>query len=252
MLRWIQGKTRKDRIRNEVQERCDGQQADHHVCRPETPFVVWPCYEKRRRECCKACNNDDGGREETSRKAQTEVDGPSAERSETTPGAKTIKKNTNSTQNKSQTHPAKQYKVTSFLSTDCELSTETCSKNVYSLGPSSIRSSHRTEKDGERQSWRSTPDRDKIGKGTQVCMILCINILHLTYCTKNIELKLPQQLLAINCNYYYNKNNVTASWQGTNTNCQQRRTRNLTHNRHDGRRMNKGGFRYLTTVRGRN
>ena len=49
--------------------------------------------------------------------------------------AKTIKKNTNSTQNKSQTHRAKQYEVTSFLSTDCELSTETCSKNVYSLGP---------------------------------------------------------------------------------------------------------------------
>ena len=54
-----------------------------------------------------------------------------------TPGAKTIKKNTNSTQNKSQTHRAKQYEVTSFLSTDCELSTETCSKNVYSLGPRS-------------------------------------------------------------------------------------------------------------------
>ena len=52
-----------------------------------------------------------------------------------TPGAKTIKKNTNSTQNKSETHLAKQYEVTSFLSTDCELSTETCSKNVYSLGP---------------------------------------------------------------------------------------------------------------------
>ena len=50
-------------------------------------------------------------------------------------GAKTIKKNTNSTQNKSETHCAKQYEVTSFLSTDCELSTETCSKNVYSLGP---------------------------------------------------------------------------------------------------------------------
>ena len=49
-------------------------------------------------------------------------------------GAKTIKKNTNSTQNKSQTHRAKQYEVMSFLSTDCELSTETCSKNVYSLG----------------------------------------------------------------------------------------------------------------------
>ena len=51
------------------------------------------------------------------------------------PGAKTIKKNTNSTQNKSETHHAKQYEVKSFLSTDCELSTETCSKNVYSLGP---------------------------------------------------------------------------------------------------------------------
>ena len=45
------------------------------------------------------------------------------------------KENTNSTQNKSQTHRAKQYEVTSFLSTDCELSTETCSKNVYSLVP---------------------------------------------------------------------------------------------------------------------
>ena len=52
-----------------------------------------------------------------------------------TSGAKTIKKNTNSTQNRSQTHRAKQYEVTSFLSTDCKLSTETCSKNVYSLGP---------------------------------------------------------------------------------------------------------------------
>ena len=52
------------------------------------------------------------------------------------PGAKTIKKNTNSTQSKSQTHRAKQYEVTSFLSTDCELSIETCSKNVY-LGPKS-------------------------------------------------------------------------------------------------------------------
>ena len=49
-------------------------------------------------------------------------------------GAKTIKKNTNSTQNKSETRRAKQYEVTSFQSTDCELSTETCSKNVYSGG----------------------------------------------------------------------------------------------------------------------
>ena len=53
-------------------------------------------------------------------------------------GANTIKKNTNSTQNKSQTHRAKQYEVMSFLSTDCELSTETCSKNVYSLGPRTL------------------------------------------------------------------------------------------------------------------
>ena len=52
------------------------------------------------------------------------------------------KKNTNSTQNKSQTHRAEQYEVTSFLSTDCELSTETCSKNVYSLGPRSSSCCH--------------------------------------------------------------------------------------------------------------
>ena len=45
------------------------------------------------------------------------------------------RKTQNSTQDKSQTHRAKQYEVTSFLSTDYELSTETCSKNVYSLGP---------------------------------------------------------------------------------------------------------------------
>ena len=62
--------------------------------------------------------------------------------SELTVGAKTIKKNTNSTQNKSQTHRAKQYEVTSFLSTDCELSTKTCSKNVYSLGPWSTHLEH--------------------------------------------------------------------------------------------------------------
>ncbi len=67
-----------------VQERCNGQ-ANHHICHPETPFVVWPCDEKRRNERCKACNNDEGGREETSRKAQTEVDGLNAERFETTP-----------------------------------------------------------------------------------------------------------------------------------------------------------------------
>ena len=41
--------------------------------------------EERRTERCKASNNNEGGREETSRKAQTEVDGPSAERFETPP-----------------------------------------------------------------------------------------------------------------------------------------------------------------------
>ena len=51
---------------------------------PRKPFVVWPCDEKRRNERSKTCNNDEDGREETSWKAQTEVDGPSAERSETT------------------------------------------------------------------------------------------------------------------------------------------------------------------------
>ena len=66
---------------------------------------------KRRHERCKASNNDEGGREETLRKAQTAVDGQSVERFET--------------------------------------------------------SSHRTEKHGEMQSWRSTPDRDRIGKGEQ-------------------------------------------------------------------------------------
>ena len=60
----------------------------------------------------------------------------------TYPGAKTIKKNTNSTQNKSQTHNARAYKVTSFLGTDCELSTETCSRFVYSLGPWTILPKH--------------------------------------------------------------------------------------------------------------
>ena len=51
------------------------------------------------------------------------------------PGAKAIKKNTNSTQNKFQTHRAKQYEVTSFLSTDCELSTRHARKTFIVLAP---------------------------------------------------------------------------------------------------------------------
>ena len=84
------------------------------TCHPETPFVVWPCDEERRHECCKACNNDEGGREETSRKAQTEVDGQSVE-------------------------------------------------HLHQLEPKLAQN----KKYGETQSWRSTPDRDKIGKGEQ-------------------------------------------------------------------------------------
>ena len=48
------------------------------ICHPETTFVVWPCNEKRRQVCCKGNNNDEGVREETSRKANIEMDGHSA------------------------------------------------------------------------------------------------------------------------------------------------------------------------------
>ena len=49
-------------------------------------------------------------------------------------GAKIIKKNTKLDSKQTSTYRVKQYKVTSFLSTDCELSTNPCSKNVYNLG----------------------------------------------------------------------------------------------------------------------
>ena len=42
--------------------------------------LSWHGHVMRRHECYKPSNNDEDGREETSRKAQTEVDGPSAER----------------------------------------------------------------------------------------------------------------------------------------------------------------------------
>ena len=70
--------------KKKVKERCHGQ-ANHHICNPETQFVVWPRDEKRIHERCKASNNNEGGRKGTLRKAQTEVDGQSAERFETTP-----------------------------------------------------------------------------------------------------------------------------------------------------------------------
>ena len=76
------------------------------------------------------------------------------------------KKNTNSTQNKSQTHRAKQYEVMSFLSTDCELSTDTCSKNVYSLGPRSLFLSPIDRDDRD-----STVILDAVGESLFLCRI---------------------------------------------------------------------------------
>ena len=76
-----------------------------------------------------------------------------------TSGGKTIKKN--STQNKSQTQRARAYKVTSFLSTDCELSTKTCSKNVYSPSPGTMRLALCT-KIGMRNHARSATSRQHL------------------------------------------------------------------------------------------
>ena len=58
------------------------------MAKPITTYVTpnrlsW--YGHRRHTYCKGSNDDEGGREETSRKAQTEVDGQRAERFETTP-----------------------------------------------------------------------------------------------------------------------------------------------------------------------
>ena len=51
------------------------------------------------------------------------------------PGPKIIKKNTNSTPNKSQTQRARAYKVTSFLSTDCALAPRHVRDLLIVLGP---------------------------------------------------------------------------------------------------------------------
>ena len=86
MLRWIQGKTRKDRIgkKSSVAMQWSRQSPHRPICHPETHFVLLPCDEKRIHERCKESNNNECGREETSRNAQTKVDGQSAERFETT------------------------------------------------------------------------------------------------------------------------------------------------------------------------
>ncbi len=82
MFRWVQSNTRKGRLRKFRSDEMV-KPITTYICHPETTFVVWPCDEKRKHKRCKACNNNEGGREETLRKPQTEVDGPSAERSET-------------------------------------------------------------------------------------------------------------------------------------------------------------------------
>ena len=45
------------------QERCNCQTNHHIYDHPETPFVVGPYNEKRIHECCKASNDDEGGRD---------------------------------------------------------------------------------------------------------------------------------------------------------------------------------------------
>ena len=83
------------------------------------------------------------------------------------PWGQDYKKKKNSTQSKSQTHNARAYKVTSFLSTDCELSTETCSRFVYSLGPLSI--------------WRSL-NRLRVQKGRCRAMMKMWKLSHTDVC----------------------------------------------------------------------
>ena len=118
------------------------------------------------------------------------------------PGAKTIKKNTNSTQNKRQTYRAKQYEVTSFLSTECELSTETCSKNVYSLGPR-LRWKDNVRRDKKawnikeewathRAKWKGlckarTPHREMVAKGEKVDLHAAKRHVESPYCASRCE-----------------------------------------------------------------
>ena len=49
--------------KKKVHERCNCQ-ANYHIRHPETPFLAWPCNEKRRHERCKASNNDEEEEEE--------------------------------------------------------------------------------------------------------------------------------------------------------------------------------------------
>ena len=120
MLRWMCGVTKKDRIRY---EHVRGSVKVAPVTKKITEKrLKWYGHVWKREERAKKNVRCASAKEETERNAENL-------------GPKTIKKNTNSTQNNSETHRAKQYEVTSFLSTDCELSTETCSENVCSLGP---------------------------------------------------------------------------------------------------------------------
>ena len=91
LVRWIQGQTWKDRIRNE-KFRSDA------MVKPITTYVTqkrlsWYGHVMRRDDKNVAKQvNDEGGREETSRKAQTEVDGQSAEQYQRTPARSKARK----------------------------------------------------------------------------------------------------------------------------------------------------------------
>ncbi len=80
---------------------------------------------------------------------------------------------------KSQTHRAEQYEVTSFLSTDCELSTETCSKNVYNLGPrlSDIRLPVATIVSAQRPTYFEARVINDLIQHTSMCRSLVANEL---------------------------------------------------------------------------
>ena len=60
----------------------------------------------------------------------------------------------------------------SFLSTDCELSTETCSKNIYSLGPRSYTRLHKvSQEDGQWAKWMTNFTTFSIF----FCLLMCIH-----------------------------------------------------------------------------
>ena len=97
---------------------------------------------------------------------------------------KTIKKKENSTQHNTNLKRARAYEVTSFRSTDCELSTETCSKNVYSPGVTNlvckriefVLANHRTR---NAHVINGNACRDTTGQSE---FFVCVSRLNFFYC----------------------------------------------------------------------